>query len=141
MSNTTSEIESLLSQHQLRNTEKRRDILRLFLTNDFALSSKMIEESLKNHIDRVTLYRLLHSFEDKGLIHRVINKDNETFYARCTSCHSQHTDEHLHFHCTSCNKVTCIKHITTSSIIVPEGFEAKTINLDIYGICKKCNND
>ncbi len=137
---TQEQIASVLSKHDLRNTEKRRNILRLFLANNHALSTKNIEENLNKNIDRVTLYRLLNSFEEHGLIHKVVNQKNETFYAKCNSCHSNHRDEHLHFHCNNCNKVYCLDQIDTSKINIPKDFSYQSMTLDIYGTCKNCNN-
>ena len=134
------QISSILSRHKLRNTEKRRSILSLFLTNNHALSSKMIEDKFNQKIDRVTLYRLLNSFEEHGVIHKVVNQNNETFYAKCNSCQVDHKDEHLHFHCNICQKIYCLDQIETSKIKIPEGFSFQSMTLNIYGTCKNCNN-
>ena len=140
MAVTQEQIASVLSKHELRNTEKRRNILELFLANNHALSSKMIEKEFNKKIDRVTLYRLLNSFEEHGLIHKVVNQKNETFYAKCNSCHLNHKDEHLHFHCNNCRKVYCLDQIDPSQIKIPKDFSYQSMTLDIYGICKNCNN-
>ena len=59
-------------------------------------------ESLMNDVDRVTLYRILNVFEEKGIIHKVFDLNGTANYAICTSnCQEhRHHDEHLHFNCT-----------------------------------------
>ena len=131
-------IADLLSKHQLRNTGKRRDVLSVFVQNDHALSSKMIESKLEK-FDRVTLYRILNSFEESGLIHKVVNNKSEVFYAKCSGCSHKHVDNHMHFHCTSCEKIYCLDDIPQSSFKTPEGFKLDHYQLDVYGVCKNCN--
>ena len=55
----------------------------------------MIEQHFKN-FDRVTLYRLLNSFEEKGLIHKVFDANGDIFYAKCQVCKDHnHQDDHI----------------------------------------------
>ena len=132
------ELSSILSEHHLKSTEKRKSVLRLFYSFDHALSSKMIEKEL-GEIDRVTLYRLLNSFEEKGIIHKVTNNLGESFYAKCSSCkHNHHHDDHAHFHCEECKKVYCLDHVQATDIEVPAGFKSNYMNLAVYGVCDKC---
>lgn len=138
MHSNQEDISSILSKHNLRNTEKRRIVLDLFLSHDHALSSKMIEEKFNDQIDRVTLYRLLNSFEENGIIHKVINQNNESFYAKCSACNHSHKDDHMHFHCSECEKIYCLEDISIENIQIPDGFKTKSLTLDVYGVCKNC---
>jgi Fur family ferric uptake transcriptional regulator len=134
------EIGKILLNHGLKQTQKRKEVLNLFYQHEHALSSKMIEQNF-NSFDRVTLYRLLNSFEEKGLIHKVINEQGEAFYAKCLSCQdTHHHDNHIHFHCTSCTKIYCLEEINQASINIPEGFITHTVHLAVYGLCKGCSN-
>ena len=56
--------------------------------------------------DRVTLYRTIKQFEEKGLIHEVIDTKGQAKYALCvTECTThEHHDDHLHFHCSQCDR-------------------------------------
>tara|TARA_B100000809_G_scaffold22594_1_gene19701 strand:+ start:1231 stop:1647 length:417 start_codon:yes stop_codon:yes gene_type:complete len=136
---TEEELGQLLIHHELKQTQKRKDVLALFYQYEHALSSKMIEQNFKS-FDRVTLYRLLNSFEEKGLIHKVVNDHGEIFYAKCQSCkHHNHQDDHIHFHCSDCKKIYCLEDLNHSDIKVPAGFTAQSINLAVYGICKVCS--
>jgi len=136
---TEEELGHILIQHELKQTQKRKDVLSLFYQHSHALSSKMIEQNFSS-FDRVTLYRLLNSFEEKGLIHKVMSSDGENFYAKCQSCkHQEHQDDHIHFHCTACKKIYCLDEISHTDIKVPTGFTTQAINLAVYGNCKACS--
>ena len=64
------EVIQKLEQSNLRKTAIRKEVLQLFLkAKGNALSSRDIESQLENP-DRITLYRTLRTFEEKGLIHR-----------------------------------------------------------------------
>ena len=136
---TEEELGEILIHHKLKQTQKRKDVLGLFHQHEHALSSKMIERHFKS-FDRVTLYRLLNSFEEQGLVHKVVNDKGEPFYAKCQSCkHQEHQDDHSHFHCSECKNIYCLEKLNKLDIKVPNGFTAQSINLAVYGICKTCS--
>ena len=60
--------DQLLHQHQLRKTPVRKEVLDVFLSRSEAVSQQYIEQHF-DAIDRVTLYRTLKTFEQKGIIH------------------------------------------------------------------------
>ena len=134
------ELGSILSNHQLKSTTIRKSVLQLFYEFDYALSSKMIEEQLGS-VDRVTLYRILNSFEESGIIHKVTNNTGVTFYARCQSCkHHEHEDDHAHFHCETCGNVYCLEDVHATDIGLPKNYKVNFINLSVYGLCDQCNH-
>ena len=65
--------ENILSEHGLRNTEARHGVLDVFKKYDYALSHSDLEKELQKYFDRVTIYRTIHAFLDKGIIHKVID--------------------------------------------------------------------
>jgi Fur family ferric uptake transcriptional regulator len=69
------EIRDLLKKNQLSITESRQRILGLFLKSDGALSHADIEKRIADGIDRVTIYRTLQIFEEKGIIHNIPSSD------------------------------------------------------------------
>ncbi len=137
-----SKVLDILNKYQLRNTEVRREILSLFLGVDYALSHHFIEKKLSSEIDRVTLYRTLKTFEEKGLIHRVANDKDIIEYALCKDdCHvndHKHNDNHAHFKCDLCNKTYCLEHVGIPDLPIPSGFQANDFQLLVSGICPKC---
>ena len=60
--------------------------------------------------DRITIYRTLKTFEQKGIVHSINNGTGEVKYALCDEyCTAvAHTDQHPHFQCERCEKITCI---------------------------------
>ncbi len=133
--------ESILKKHGLRLTKSRKEILDVFLNWKFAISHSFLEESLKEAHDRVTIYRTLYSFLDKGIIHKVPDEGGSTKYALCgQTCETHHHhDNHVHFKCEICLQTNCIEEVIIPSIELPDGFVAKEMGVLIMGICKKCN--
>jgi Fur family transcriptional regulator, ferric uptake regulator len=95
---------SILKEFSLRNTSCREEILQVFLNKNFALSHADIENKLSENFDRVTIYRTLKTFLDKGIIHKVLDDEGTTKYALCKEAcaHHEHHHEHVHFKCIQC---------------------------------------
>ena len=73
----------LLRRNNLRATPVRKDLLSVFLSAQNALSNQDIEDRLSD-VDRVTLYRTLKSFQEKGIIHRAFDSTDTPKYAACS---------------------------------------------------------
>src|SRR5437764_129386 len=101
-------IDELLKKNDLSVTAPRQQILNLFLRKKGALSHSDIETA--EDFDRVTVYRTLQSFTEKGIIHAIPTADNSVRYALCKDdCHAgHHHDDHVHFICDECNKTICL---------------------------------
>ncbi|MFZ1456094.1 MAG: transcriptional repressor, partial [Saprospiraceae bacterium] len=74
--------EKILKKHHLRHTPFRAEVLQIFANAGKALSSHDIESQLSD-ADRITLYRTLKSFEEKGIIHKAIDGTITQKYAIC----------------------------------------------------------
>ena len=77
------EILSILKKNQLSITDGRRKILELFLQSNGALAHADIEKNTDAAFDRVTVYRTLQTFVDKGIVHHIPTTDNSILYALC----------------------------------------------------------
>ncbi|PSR12405.1 MAG: transcriptional repressor [Bacteroidetes bacterium] len=133
-------ISDLLKKHGLRSTTMREEVLRTFFAaNKRALDHPELERRLP-HADRITLYRTLKTFAEKGLIHEVVDGGLATKYALCPdSCtEHQHHDEHAHFHCQDCGKTICLEATATATVQVPTGFRVKQTHLVVEGSCDEC---
>lgn len=130
----------LLKDHRLRSTSSRSTILSLFLQNAHALSYSDIEKEVAAAYDRVTVYRTLRSFVDKGVIHKVLDDTGGLKYALCTNdCStSEHHHEHVHFKCTVCGQTNCLDNVAIPGIRLPVGYRASELNLLIQGVCNRC---
>jgi Fur family ferric uptake transcriptional regulator len=135
------EIKSILKEYDLRNTSCREEILDVFLQRDFALSHADIESSVHEDFDRVTVYRTLKTFLDKGLIHKVLDDEGVTKYALCKErcTHTEHHHEHVHFKCIECGLTNCLDNVQIPAIALPAGYKLAESSLLMQGICQMCN--
>lgn len=121
-----------------RNTPAKSTILSMLKSADTALSQDMIEANVKGEMDRVTIYRVLNSFCEDGITHRILSDDGKYYFALCLTCddgHHQH--DHFHFRCLACQKVECLDESVKVSL--PQGYVQKNITSWITGYCKVCS--
>lgn len=138
--NLSIRLNDILRRKHLSVTDSRRKILSLFLSSKDALAHGDIETKAGEKFDRVTVYRTLQTFVEKGIIHTIPTADNSVRYALCRDCEEgHHHDDHVHFVCTNCGKTICLDDVVSPRIDLPEGYEAKTVQVVINGICKDCN--
>ncbi len=133
----------LLKTQQLKKTPVRTHVLDLFLSKPHALSQPDVETAFAKQFDRITVYRTLRTFEEKGLIHKVIDLHGTARFALCShECHTSnehtHHDEHTHFHCIKCEQVYCGSDLPTLTITMPEGFEMHDFQVQVTGVCRFC---
>jgi Fur family transcriptional regulator, ferric uptake regulator len=133
----------ILSRHSLANTACRRDVLAVFISASHALSHHDVEGSLKEKYDRVTLYRTFQAFEEKGLIHKVVDNSGISRYALChDNCDTHsHNDSHLHFSCTRCGRIVCVNSCAVPEVKIPDGFILEKMHVLAEGICKDCREN
>jgi Fur family ferric uptake transcriptional regulator len=134
-------IDHLLKKNQLSITGGRRKILELFLQQDGALSHSDIEKKAGEKFDRVTVYRTLQAFLEKGLIHSIPTPDNSIRYALCKDDCSggQHHDDHVHFICNTCGNTVCLEDVTVPAIKLPRGYIPQQTEVLVSGVCKSCS--
>ncbi len=130
----------ILKQSGLSITESRRKILELFYDNEGALAHADIEKKTAAAFDRVTVYRTLQTFVDKGIIHQIPTTDNSVLYALCRhNCEQgHHHDEHVHFICNNCDKTICLDDVTVPEVKLPKGFKKKQAAMVVTGVCGDC---
>ena len=132
--------EQILSKYKLKNTSLRKQMLSQFLESDAALTHKDIEAQLVSDFDRVTIYRNLKAFEEKGIIHLVRSDENVSLYALCHEDCSDHNhlDSHVHFKCQSCAKTFCLDHVEIPEIQLPKGYSVSELSYLAIGKCDTC---
>lgn len=134
------EAAEILKRNQLSITHSRQKILELFRKHDGALAHADIEKKTREEFDRVTIYRTLQTFVEKGIVHVIPSADNSVLYALCKSHCTQesHNDNHVHFICDNCDTTYCLESVVIPPIKLPEGFKLSATNMLVSGICKKC---
>ncbi|MFN2457191.1 MAG: Fur family transcriptional regulator [Chitinophagaceae bacterium] len=134
-------IKNVLIRRHLSITGSRKKILSLFFTSNDALTHGDIEHKAGEKFDRVTVYRTLQTFVEKGIIHAIPTADNSIRYALCKDCTEEHHhDDHVHFVCSNCNTTICLDDVVSPQINLPAGYITANVQVVINGICKNCRN-
>ena len=132
--------ENILRQNHLSVTDTRKNILRIFLSRNEALAHGDIEHHAGEKFDRVTVYRTLQAFVEKGIIHTIPTADNSVRYALCRDecTEGDHHDHHIHFICKHCGNTYCLDDIVTPEINLPKGYTPGHVEVVVEGVCKNC---
>ncbi|MFN8319011.1 MAG: transcriptional repressor [Saprospiraceae bacterium] len=130
-----------LKKAGLKLTPVRTRMVEIFLSAQHALHQSEIESQFDG-IDRITLYRTLKSFEEKGMIHRITDLEGNTKYGMCeTKCleeHHHHHHAHVHFECDHCHLTYCVENVEIPAIEIPGKFVVTGQNITITGKCERC---
>lgn len=132
--------EELLKRNHLSITESRKKILALFFKNSGALAHGDIEKKAGEKFDRVTVYRTLQTFVEKGIIHTIPTADSMIRYALCKDdcTEGHHHDHHVHFICKQCGKTICLDNVNVPEVSLPNGYLSNSIEVVVSGTCTDC---
>lgn len=133
-------VSDILKINQLSITDNRLKMLEVFHNSNKALSHADIEKLTGKNFDRVTIYRTLQTFVEKGIIHTIPTADDSIMYALCKEkCSAgHHHDDHVHFLCEKCGTTYCLEQVSVPEVIIPKGFSVIQTNVLVNGICKSC---
>jgi Fur family ferric uptake transcriptional regulator len=135
------EIEQHLKDHDLRVTDIRKKLYSYFVEAKSAVSHADLELIFSDEFDRVTIYRTLHSFLDKGILHKIPNDSGSARYALChADCNPEHhIDNHIHFKCRVCERLMCLHDLKVPELKLPGNFSIESAALLYEGVCDKCS--
>ncbi len=129
---------NILYQAGLKRTPGRIALLKLLLSSPHPLSQQEIASRLeKVRLNRVSIYRSLHTFLQSGIVHRVESGDRTWRFAVCGCGSRGHC--HPHFICSRCGRVECL-----SGFKMPEtgylqpGYVVEEQELYLRGRCATC---
>ena len=132
-------LKEILREHSLKNTSCRVDVLSCFLKAEYAIAPKDLESGLHQY-DRVTLYRTLNTFIEKGILHKIPDDNGTVRYGLTPSVLTTEAKrEHIHFKCDDCGRTECLSDYHIPQINLPAGYKANQINLVVKGQCQRCN--
>ncbi|MEW6513798.1 MAG: transcriptional repressor [Pseudomonadota bacterium] len=93
-------------------------------------------EALLPDADRVTLYRVLDSLVACGLALKAVDPRG-VFRFSASSTQREHSS-HIHFRCTYCGGVFCLKAAPPPPPKLPRGFRLAEVEYDVRGVCASC---
>ena len=134
-------VETLLKKSGLRKTVARVKVLEYLLEQNSAISQPELEKKLNDIGDRVTLYRILHSFEENGIVHKILDSSGTFRYALCvneTCLNESHQHEHIHFDCEVCGIVKCLDNVLLPEIQLPSNYKVSELQFVVKGVCPNC---
>ncbi|MCX8080683.1 MAG: transcriptional repressor [Bacteroidia bacterium] len=136
------ELGKILSEHGLKRTTARLEVLKRFSNSKIALSQPILEKKVKN-VDRTTLYRILSDFVRAGILHPVVSSKGVVHYSLCHDhCDSsRHFDNHVHFECLDCNSILCLTNVRLPKIKIGSGIKVNSFDYKVIGTCSNCNDN
>ena len=127
-----------IKQVALKVTPARVETLRLFESHDKPMDAAHLINHLhqKLGIDRVTVFRILNIFAEKGLIRKLEFGEGKARYEVASN------SDHHHLVCEFCGSIQDFKDTIVpkmeQAIALEHGFLIKGHSLEFFGVCKKC---
>jgi len=122
----------------LKSTPGRRGVLQALEKASSPLSPEQILAKVGSEVcDRATIYRILESLGEAGLVQRVILA-GKTLYLPEESSHHHH-----HIVCRKCRSTVCLDECLISALEKKAkqlGFHDIRHSLQLTGLCSKCSS-
>lgn len=134
------EIRDELKQHHLKYTKQRHSVLSVLKESRIPLTLNQIIEKIDVDMDLSTIYRVLDAFEEKDLINKTVPLEPSlTIYDYNRDIHKHHLT------CVKCSKILVIESCPLEEyegrIEKETGFTIKRHQLELYGLCPKCQSE
>jgi len=142
-SSTASSAQSFLRRAGLRKTPIRVAVIEVLSKHNRPMNVPQILAKMKGSVDTVTVYRTLHAFVRKKLVHKVRGEDRSWLYALGDS--GPRPDHlHPHFVCDECGKVECLEMARIPESFLPSlgvsgGYEVRWPEVVLHGLCPRCH--
>lgn len=121
-----------------RNTKAKQLILESLKNSKSAVNQEILQKKLGKEVDRATIYRVLNSFCEDGIAHKILSDDGKYYFAFCLNCSEKvHKHHHFHFRCIQCGKIECLP--SEVEIKLPQGYKSVNFNGFISGYCSNCS--
>ena len=128
----------ILDSANFRLTKQRQAVLGVLFNTDSPVTQQEIAERLgKESPDKVTIYRVLQTFIDSGLVHKAYINERTWHFELAHNC-SEHQC-HPHFTCTKCGHTHCMHDVKIPMVQSQNGFMIDHQQVQLTGLCPKCN--
>ena len=140
----TKNAEALLTLQKagISKTSQRLAVLDILLTATTPLSVNTIRQSLetKANIDKVTIYRILSLFRQRGIIREIASAGGANYFEMTTL----ENPLHPHFNCRNCGAFTCLAPLPFTQaqelMLSKDDYSIDHIEINISGLCVCCRN-
>lgn len=133
-------ITGLLKQNRLHVTPCRKMILELFFNSPVALSHHDIETRYSHRYDRITIYRTLQAFVEKGILQVVPTLSNCALYIlKADATAVGEYQQYTYFLCKHCRKITLVGVERPGPLPLPPQFTPQEISTIVEGKCHSCD--
>ena len=128
----------ILRKAGLKATAVRMEILEILLNAPEPLAHReVLKRAGRKGPDRVSVYRALQAFVEKGIAHRLVTEDRVGRFA--LSVANRTHPFHPHFLCRSCGKVECMTRIRMPALTGGKiGHRIEEHYWYMRGICPTC---
>ena len=125
-----------------RNTEQK-EILIEYLKNNANkhLNISEIQNDLSNEISLTTVYRIINSLVQKGIVSKLRLENSQGFCYQYNT-EKEHCSNHYHLICEKCNKIIHLENNEINNIVKKieneKNFKINTNRIVFYGLCNEC---
>lgn len=130
-------LEEMLEAKGVNPTANRLVILRALQESGRPLTMAELEDRIDS-IDKSGIFRTLALFQQHHMLHAIDDGCNGVRYELCHATGTMDDDRHVHFHCESCHRTFCLENIPVPQVILPDGYNAESVNYMVKGICPEC---
>ena len=117
----------LLEEHGIKPTANRIVVVKELAKSLRPVTLAELESRILT-IDKSNIFRALTLFREHCLVHVIEGGSEGVRYELC----------HPHFFCEKCQQTYCLDYTEIPEVSLPKGFEKKSANLMIKGICGNC---
>ena len=132
----------ILQKAGISKTSQRLAVLDILFKATTPLSVNAIRQALetKASIDKVTVYRILSLFRQRGIIREIASAGGANYFEMATL----ENPLHPHFSCRNCGAFTCLAPLSFTQapeLILPkDDYSIDHIEINISGLCACCRN-
>ncbi len=132
-------VKILRRQAGLRCTAPRVAVLGILLAAESPVSREQIAAGLGGDApNKVTIYRVLESFVEAGLVHRAFLQNRTWHFELGHNCTERQC--HPHFTCTDCGRTHCLTDMYLPMARSPHrGFVVHRQMVQLKGLCPQCS--